>query len=379
MKKYFFGLYLALFQITSGSSQIPTDTLYGNVKSLREKIVFLNKKIQTYKLHGDVDGDYGHSGFLNPTSTINHFKDLWYKTPFVHYANYYKEFFENGKAAKETWYFKNGKPLRTYKYDYDDSLNLIRKTEIYTGSSFVTYLYKYNNFHQLITDAFYTSFHLGTYRYTFYDYDSANKLIQSKNHDDLGEMTTKKYVYNNNGLLIRILAHEPYVLYLPNGRVDAKRDKIGTDHILKEYRYDSIGNLTEEHFYSTWLSNRTNPLKIVKYSYDEFKNLTQIETTYDTDSAYTRKLFYYNSSNQLIKEISEKVPKYINDVSVSTGTIQYFYTGNNLTRTVYKTDEETKTIDFTYEYDKKGNWIKQTKSLNSQPLFIWKRALKYYH
>ena len=57
----------------------------------------------------------------------------------------------------------------------------------------------------------------------------------------------------------------------------------------------------------------------------------------------------------------------------------YYYDKNNF---IVKSDitdrKESFIVEFKYKFDKKGNWIKQTKLINGVPKFTLERKIEYY-
>jgi hypothetical protein len=64
MKKKIILIFIFLFVTSIAKSQtFPKDSLYGNVKRIREKVIFLTEIENLQLLYYD---DYGHSGFMGP-------------------------------------------------------------------------------------------------------------------------------------------------------------------------------------------------------------------------------------------------------------------------------------------------------------------------
>ncbi|HEX7868569.1 MAG TPA: hypothetical protein VF455_00505, partial [Chryseobacterium sp.] len=57
------------------SQYLPEDSLRGNVKRIREKVIFLTEIENPQLLYYD---DYGHSGFNGSEATISRFRDTWF-------------------------------------------------------------------------------------------------------------------------------------------------------------------------------------------------------------------------------------------------------------------------------------------------------------
>ena len=118
------NLIVILFFFFSFSYGQQKDTIYGKVKSIREKVIFLDEKQQNYNPVG-ISGDYGHSGWNRKTGKNSQFNIWWYNTPLVHYINYYKKFDRNNNLIKEEWYFKNQNIVISYLNTYNERGDLI--------------------------------------------------------------------------------------------------------------------------------------------------------------------------------------------------------------------------------------------------------------
>ncbi|REE07657.1 YD repeat-containing protein [Winogradskyella pacifica] len=103
------------------------DTIYGKVKSIREKVIFLTQR-ENPRLF-EIDGDYGHSGFMGPESTISRFKNIWYSTNFCYYINYERHYNENGLLIEDIWYDKKDSLENYYRYEYDKQDRRVRKID----------------------------------------------------------------------------------------------------------------------------------------------------------------------------------------------------------------------------------------------------------
>ena len=69
-----------------------------------------------------------------------------------------------------------------------------------------------------------------------------------------------------------------------------------------------------------------------------------------------------------------------NNYSQFEGLVEaYHYNKDDyIIRTIIIDDDITKTLDFKYKFDKKGNWIKITKLINGEPFYTLVRKIKYY-
>ncbi len=92
------------FVVGKSQQYLPKDTLYGKVKTLREKVIFLTEITTPQFL--DYEDDYGHTGFRGAKETLESFRKVWYTYDFCHYLNYKKVFDNRGNMIKETWFDK---------------------------------------------------------------------------------------------------------------------------------------------------------------------------------------------------------------------------------------------------------------------------------
>ena len=97
-----FLIFLIFTEIKS-QNYLPKDTIFGNVKEIREKVIFLTEVENPQLLYYD---DYGHSGFMGPESTISRFKDTWYTSNLSYYINYERNFDTKGNIISDKWFGK---------------------------------------------------------------------------------------------------------------------------------------------------------------------------------------------------------------------------------------------------------------------------------
>jgi hypothetical protein len=122
-KTTYFILLLLLIPFLVLSQDLKKDTIYGNIKRIREKVVFLTEIENPQLLYYN---DYGHSGFMGPESTISRFYKTWYTSNFCYYINYERFYNPNRKITKENWYGKKDNFMNSYRYVYDKKERLIR-------------------------------------------------------------------------------------------------------------------------------------------------------------------------------------------------------------------------------------------------------------
>ncbi len=161
------NLFLTLLHLLPLLVEAQIDSLHGNVKSIRERLVFLDSTIQNMKLFSN-EGEYGHNGFTSPEFTFGRFNSWWFHTPWVHYLNYLRQFDSNKNLKEETWYYKSDRILEKITYEYDEKNNIIQAKEVYKDSSFTVTQKNYNYLGLLKTSISYSSFMLNRFEYDNY-------------------------------------------------------------------------------------------------------------------------------------------------------------------------------------------------------------------
>ena len=274
-------------------------------------------------------------------------------------------------------------------YKYDALGNLINKTDARGNRTY----YEYDSSNNLtkVTDA------LG--HVTNYTYDKLGNLIEetrvglSSSNDQ-----TTKYEYDKNGRLTKLtdpLGESISYVYNGNGQITKETQKDGT---TTGYQYDKVGNVKK----ITYSDNRS-----VTYTYDSINQLKSMKdwngtTTYEYD-ANGQTVKITDPKNQVIKYTWTKLGQKKSITYPNGEVVSYVYDNNgNLSRvtdtnnavTTYTYDalnqvktrklpnsaESAYTYDsigqlterkeknggvlkdtYTYEYDKNGNRIKETK------------------
>ena len=349
------------------------DTIFSSVKSVREKLTFLNKEKQNLKLFNFED-EYGHHGFYNPGFTKNRFYLWWFETPWTHYVNYYKEFKKNGQPTSEIWFRKNRDTLETFLYKYDKIDNLIQKKEISSYDTKTTnYTYNYKN--QLISELIYSSKDQNDYHYKYYIYNNEGNLIEINKYDEKGINYGERILYNKNQRKKKVFHRSYYKRYYkPNGSYLSKKGTEGVDILDIEYFYDNLGRRTEIHFYSEDDENHNSSILNIKQKNTYSKGLL-VNKTFTRKNITDKFIKYrYNSKGRKIRTETSfyNLPK-------KKKSIEYFYNlKGDLIKIIYDEKEKTSIIEFEYVFDEYGNWIKQLKTINGEKLFIWSREIEYY-
>lgn len=338
------------------------DSILGNVKSVREKVIYLKDTIYNYHDEDEI-GDYGHYGFSGPETEISILERDWYHTTYTSFLNYEKIYNEKRELTEETWFDKKDSLYRKYSYKYSERGNKIQIVTTYRDEEdLAIHNFYYDKKGLLRTDVRTFLDNPEFYFYTVYSYNSDGKLTQKRYFDEYGERSGWKYEYDEKGRKTKIIRHDP------NKEID---------QLQKAFHYDNYGNVVKEESYDLNDDRSKYELKVEKrYSYDQ-KNLIITECI----NSYRYYSYRYCISNQYNKEglLEEKTDR--------GRETKYRYKDGRIVILEYdetleyeeNTFKRTKAfIQFKYEFDLKGNWIKQTKIVNGVPLYVRVRDIKYF-
>ena len=375
----------------------PKDTIYGKIKSIREQLIFLDENRQNLKLFS-TEGDYGHNRFLSEEYTKSRFNIWWYKTYWVHYINYYKEFNNNNRLLKVVWYYKDQSILSSCenKYDisgkiinqefnsyklsktvnqYDENNNLILSKNIDSNKNYSTTKRDFNKKNQIIREEYFNSEYPKEKRITEYYYDLSGNLIELKNFDEYGKNYGTKFEYDKKNRKTKIINHSPFIWVKTKTGSHQKRTKNGNDQISTEFKYDEKNRIIETKSYNPNFNDGNiiefSGKEVTIYENDLIKNIYFYD---NKDSLTYYKTFEYDNLNRKTKDYSIS-PKYPD----SNITLEYFYNETEYpTKLLYLEKGITTQVDFEYVFDNNKNWIEQIKSVNGKKLYIWKRELEYF-
>src|SRR5690606_22459435 len=168
--KYFITIVLYFFYLTSFSQN--KDTIYGKVKTIREKVEFLTQKENAQLLYYD---DYGHSGGMGPEATMSRFKSIWCSTQFCYYINYDRHGKTKGNVIEDISLTKKDSFMTSYKYKYDKKERLIRKPDSLDGLVYTdTHYYENDNHENIISQ----NSDLDYFNHKYKRYNKDKKLIR---------------------------------------------------------------------------------------------------------------------------------------------------------------------------------------------------------
>lgn len=372
--------FLTLF-IIALCSYSQSDTITGNVKSIREELVFLNRPHQyPQSLNNLGDYDYVHDEFSSVKRAKSKFLYWWYNTPWVHYSNYYKEFLEHGKPISETWFYENGDTVMTYKYVYETNFNQIQIKSVRNDHSYSCENFAYNSKNIKITSISYDSRNPDNYSYNTFKYNEDGDLVEEKHFDEDGEDSGRKYEYYSNGKISKELDHYTIVwdyMQLEQSKIlTYRKDDVGLYLIYAEYFYDKNWNLIKTKYYEPD-SRNPNIASCVGITTRKYDDTNRKTGEYYSDeskltSAHTEYAYYINDQikTEMFIHLIDSTDYYL---------VEYFYTDNNyIEKLIYSKYKEVITVEFDYEFDYQNNWIKQTKTVDGEKLYIWERDIKYY-
>lgn len=359
-----------LFEECTSQNYLPKDTIYGNVKNIKEKVYFLTEIENPQLLYYD---DYGHSGFMGPEATISRFKDTWYTSNLCYYINYDRTFDQNGNIVQDLWFGKKDNFKNSYKKIYNDNKKIVKEVDS-TNYSIYTTNYYYSDYGDL--NIIRQDSKNGFFRHTYKKFDE-NQLKILKEFDENGTIDEYKYFYNTQGKL-------NYRIYKnPNSwKNEGERTwSYGVqDSILTVYKdiinyYDEKNRLIKSENYDLYEDDEEHKKPLLT---------NQIINKYEDDNLIFNKRKYrtgmesfnyykYNKN----KQISER---YCCNEDITKAMIveKYKYKKEKISNLTYIEEGKKYEISFKYKYDSKNNWIEIVKNVDGKDLFKWVRKIEYF-
>ncbi len=308
-------------------------------------------------------------------------------------------------------YNSDGELDERYTTNYDEAGNLVEETQYSSDSLQNRFTYRYDNKGNKIGWMSYvTAADTSTARgsYTYDDkgritsdtlYDAKGKLIQwsayvfdEQSHISKevhfyvhGEKLTDTYDYDMNG----------------NKIMDTKTGADGSTKSITKFRCSGDGKITEVNIlsdsgsdyepleqckYDTY-GNRIEDVKFVGgkvatkslYSYGNLGSNTEEESIYRADGSLEVKMDYiYDDKGTCIEK-----EMYKSDTAIfERWTYKYDAQKNKIEEEFYGSADPTLVDNFAIkvqiEYDKAGNWVKETGYQNNEPVSITEREIVYY-
>lgn len=363
---------LLLFLGTNVKCQyLPEDSLRGNVKKIREKVIYLTEVENPQLLYYD---DYGHSGFNGPESTINKFRDIWFSSNFCYYINYERHFDNKGKITKDIWYGKKDNFMNSYRMIYDKNNRIVSEIDSTKNSvGNKNYYYERDNITMISENSAYSSF-----SHTFKHYKNGKIRTLKRFYRD-GALHQYRFIYNkNNQLFYRI-------------HIDPNVEEEETEDIYSDKLKEPAPNIYKDiiNFYD----KKNRLIKHQEYELDEHdkdsKNsvvINQKEYKYIDDHLVREKTVYrtgMESFDQYVYEERGRISKrYCCEEDILKAMIieeyKYNKNSNEVTGTDYTEEGKKYVVSFKYKYDKNKNWIEIIKNVDGDDLYKWIRDIEYY-
>ncbi len=269
-----------------------------------------------------------------------------------------------------------GKFVCVEKIEYDESGNVIKKTDAY--DQFETMKYDANNNIIEKTDKKGIK--------TLYQYDGLNNLLKVQNHheryvsytyDSMNNLTFKKinnkiaeYRYNEDNHLIWEENEYQYVNKYSYDSFGNKTEWTKPDGSKIHYTYDNLGNMLSENENTFTYDSRNNMLSsknkvgTVTTKYDKFNNKTEVIDTNNNKVTYV-----YNKDLQVVKQKYAGIEveySYTENGKLETvnknGKLVARYTYNQRNEPIEILQKNTKTIK---AYDDMGKLVSQKSTKNN--------------
>ncbi|WP_034060236.1 hypothetical protein [Lacinutrix jangbogonensis] len=338
------------------------DTIYGNPKSVKLEIYFLEKSVpKVYtEYHGDIFRNISRYRIMN-------IKNL-YRRNKVSYINYQMFFNEKKLKEKEIWYNYPDEIERGIYYSYDKNENLIEKKEVFFDDVFYLQKKYYSKSNRVIASSRYFSDTPNEFIHWYYFRNKDGKLIKIKSINDEGKISTNNYELNQKGEVVR-----EFGIRQPNWRFPQNKSNSFNKEITKvEYIYNKNGNRILQLNYNT-TSNRIYSKHVSKF--DNQNNLIEKVIFVKQKDTTKQKLRRYKYNNDNYRVYEEDIDL---DGFISTSIMTSYNNEDCIIKTIHFENDTTSIFDFKYKFDRKGNWTKITKIVNGEPLYIWTRKIKYY-
>ena len=372
-----FSFLLVLLIITSSvKSQVSNiDSIYGNIKRVREKVFDISNKDNPKQVEID---EYSDSMILIPNSLNLTIYDSSFSGSQSGYENYEQFYNENGKILKHIWYVKKDDFYKSTSNQYDEKNRVIK--EIDSSSNYVSYDKHYYEDFDNYTNENIISLNLESnyFNHTIKQYKD-NKVIRIKLIDEYGNITEFINDYNLNGKLKYTTLKNPET-WLKNENENwsyGVHDTIPNVFKSSVYEYDDKNRLLKrlDYDYSA-KNNYKKPILLhqVLYNYDDYK--TTVKTIYESGNSSSF-IYVYDKKNRIIEYHCCS-----DTISDSVRINKYTYIKNQIISLQYISKDKGKTniqkIDFKYKFDNNNNWIEIIKIVDGKERFKRTREIEYY-
>ena len=378
MEKYnlFFIVFIAA--LTNGQSQnLPKDTLYGSVKKISEKVIFLTEFENPQFLYYD---DYGHSGFMGPQSTKSRFHNLWYESHLCYYLNYEIFFNLEKKVSKEFWYGKNGNLINSYRYVYDKKQRLISTIDS-TDYSAGTRNHYFNEYGDYVEENIISQDSKVDYFSHLYKKYKNGKVIRTKNFNESGSIDEYINAYNKEGKLTYRIYKNPNKWQKLEGNIYSYGIQDTTLTIYKKLvnEYDQNGKLVKVTTFDMDEGNYSNKIVESGQTTNKYDGSNLIascsSTTNGNETCYN---YEYNTFKQLIS-------KYCctKNITESKIVIKFQYENNLVSELLYSEESfptnkmDHYVVTYLYKFDENKNWTEIIKTVDGVKRYKWTRIIEY--
>lgn len=337
------------------------DKVIGNVKSIRENLVYLDKQPEIPKNCLDCDTNslyqFGIAIVGSPKDYDGFFLEDWKNSRYATYKNREQKFNQKGYKTEETWYEGDNSIYKKFEYQYDVNDSIIETKENY--ANFFTTINKRTYLNNLLMSEINFTVkedkYDDDYSYKYYIYDDNKNLIQKSIFNESGFDFSSHYINNSFGKQIQ----QDNIDSNNEKRLVWKRLYDEKNRLIETQKYDINKYTKKDSVIERLLVKYNRNNKIIQRKYIVFGFEKEYNLEYDKDNNIKR--FYTYSASK-----------------PNNYGYYYFRKNNRIVKVIIERSEDSFTTTFDYKDDEKGNWIEQTKSVNGKALFIWKRKIEYY-
>ncbi len=229
------------------------------------------------------------------------------------------------------------------------------------------------------------------YRFIYYDAEGENNTV----------LTTTTRKFNKIGFITEIIVEENDLVtrtkykynWQDKSKIESENYFMGNNQTMDvKWIYNKDGKGATKEFYT-----HKGPLfNVVKYKYDDHGNIIHKGYYTDSDSLVSEESFKFDDDGNQIEYISypadngtivrynyeyengKLFKEYESSLWNRTSTYKYNEQGDEIELKIDVEGFNSTLSTYTYEYDKHGNWTKQTVNFNNQQEAITERTISYY-
>lgn len=341
----------------------------------------------------------------------NNGKLIYYKDKYT--RNYYK--YSDGNLIQHIEKDDVFENTYTHNYEYDSNGNMIKESRLFSGGQYY-FFSKYDQFNRVIDsyrskvdNPLISDIEIRTKH--FYENDSVKLAYLTKTWDSNGKLSSqvKKIWFTNandttcilelddNNNIYRLydihkdINNKIEVFYLIDSKLSYKLNYHYRDGKLSftindsknktSYNYNDKGELFEvigeygtTKYVTTYVKNKK--MKSITYHQDSIESCIVYDYKKDGDVVIETETKTCGTNVEIYKSYY-KEDKIIKAIDKQFGTREFFYNdrGERICNKMGNGDE----VRYFYEYDSKGNWIKQISYKNGLPDEVAERSISYYN